>query len=139
MKITVLLGGTSAERDVSLASGLRVSEALRSRGHEVVLVDPATGAIDAAAERALRESASRVKTAPPTLEALAQLAGGAAGGILPTLATLPAVRDADVVFLALHGGQGEDGTVQALLDMAGIRYTGSGLLASALAMDKDLS
>ena len=139
MKITVLLGGTSAERDVSLASGLRVSEALRSRGHEVSLVDPATGALDAAAERALRDSASRVKTAPPSLEALAELAGGSAGGMLPTLATLPAVRGADVVFLALHGGQGEDGTVQALLDMAGVRYTGSGHLASALAMDKDLS
>ncbi|MFL5574981.1 MAG: D-alanine--D-alanine ligase [Gemmatimonadaceae bacterium] len=136
MKITVLLGGTSAERDVSLASGLRVSEALRSRGHEVALVDPATGPLDAAAERALRETAGRVKTAPPSLEALAQISRGA---ILPTLGALPPVRDADVVFLALHGGQGEDGTVQALLDMSGVRYTGSGHLASALAMDKDLS
>jgi D-alanine-D-alanine ligase len=52
---------------------------------------------------------------------------------------MPEIVDADVVFLALHGGQGEDGTLQALLDMAGVRYTGSGHLASALAMDKDLS
>ena len=139
MKITVFLGGTSSERDVSLVSGLRISEALRTRGHEVTLVDPATGGIDAAGERALRENASRVKTAPPTLEALAALSGSSDAGMLPTLAALPAVRDADVVFLALHGGQGEDGTVQALLDMAGVRYTGSGHLASALAMDKDLS
>jgi D-alanine-D-alanine ligase len=49
------------------------------------------------------------------------------------------IRDADVAFLALHGGQGEDGTIQALLDMAHVKYTGSGHLASALAMDKDLS
>jgi D-alanine-D-alanine ligase len=49
------------------------------------------------------------------------------------------IRDADVAFLALHGGQGEDGTIQALLDMAHVRYTGSGHLSSALAMDKDLS
>jgi D-alanine-D-alanine ligase len=52
---------------------------------------------------------------------------------------LPSLKQADVVFLGLHGGYGEDGTVQAMLDMAGIRYTGSGHLASALAMDKDLS
>jgi D-alanine-D-alanine ligase len=52
---------------------------------------------------------------------------------------MPAVRDADVVFIALHGGEGEDGTVQAILDLYGVRYTGSGHLASALAMDKDLS
>ena len=139
MKITVFLGGTSSERDVSVVSGLRISEALRSRGHEVSLVDPATGAIDTAGERALRENASRVKSAPPTLEALAALSKGGSHGMRADLASLPSVRDADVVFLALHGGQGEDGTIQALLDMAGVRYTGSGHLASALAMDKDLS
>lgn len=54
-------------------------------------------------------------------------------------AVLPAARAADVVWLALHGGRGEDGTIQALFDLAGIRYTGSGVLGSALAMDKDLS
>jgi len=52
---------------------------------------------------------------------------------------LPSLKEADVVFMALHGGYGEDGTIQALMDMAGIRYTGSGHLASAVAMDKDLS
>src|SRR6185436_620907 len=55
------------------------------------------------------------------------------------LAERPAVHDADLVFLALHGGAGEDGTIQALLDLAGKPYTGSGLRASAVAMDKDLS
>lgn len=131
MKITVLLGGASSERDVSMASGLRIADALRSKGHAVTLVDPAKGPIDAKAERDLRERG--VKTAPPTLEEVQALT------ILPTLTQLPEVAGADVVFLALHGGQGEDGTIQAILDMAKKRYTGSGHLASALAMDKELS
>ena len=54
MRITVFLGGTSSERDVSLASGLRIIDALRGRGHEVAAVDPATGPLDARAESALR-------------------------------------------------------------------------------------
>jgi D-alanine-D-alanine ligase len=134
MRITVLLGGTSAERDVSMASGLRISEALRTRGHDVRLVDPATGPITADAERALRQT--RVKTAPPSLEELASLSRGA---LMNGLTELEDVRWAEVVFLGLHGGTGEDGTLQALLDLAGVRYTGSGHLSSALAMDKDLS
>ncbi len=134
MKITVLLGGHSAERDVSLASGARVVEALRSRGHVVTPLDPATGVLDAAAFDAITRGA--MKAAPPSLEALAQLGGEA---LSPLLGTHPSVVNADVVFLALHGGQGEDGTLQAMLDAAGVRYTGSGHLASALAMDKDLS
>jgi D-alanine-D-alanine ligase len=135
MRITVLLGGTSSERDVSLASGLRIVDALRARGHQVAVVDPASGPLDAGAETALR--ARKVDTAPPTLDELARLGKG--GGFSTGLAELPEVREAEVVFLALHGGYGEDGTIQALLDLAGVRYTGSGHLASALAMDKDLS
>ena len=99
MRISVLLGGDSAEREVSLSSGRRVAAALRERGHEVTEVDPS----------------------PDPLAALEQL------------------RGTEVVWLALHGGTGEDGTIQALFDLARIPYTGSGVLASALAMDKDLS
>jgi D-alanine-D-alanine ligase len=79
---------------------------------------------------------SNVGTEPPSPDALRGLDGGK---LRDDLIAMPEIRDAEVVFLALHGGQGEDGTVQALLDMAGVRYTGSGHLASALAMDKDLS
>lgn len=132
MKLAVLLGGTSAERDVSLASGLRMATALRRRGHDVCAVDPATGVVDLDALHA------GVGVAPPTAEELAGLRAGG-GGMAARLLTLPELAEADVVVLALHGGHGEDGTVQALLDMAGARYTGSGHLASALAMDKDLS
>lgn len=134
MNITVLLGGVSAERDVSLSSGLRIAVGLRERGHTVTCLDPATGVLTRATESELL--ASGVGSAPPSLEALAGLA---ARSLSPTLATLPEITQAECVFLALHGGQGEDGTVQALFDMAGVRYTGSGHLASALAMDKHLS
>ncbi|HEY0242742.1 MAG TPA: D-alanine--D-alanine ligase [Gemmatimonadaceae bacterium] len=134
MKITVLMGGESAERNVSLASGIRIVLALRSRGHDVIAFDPSNGIISAEEEQRLATSA--VGTAPPTLDTLAKTTGGS---FLTGLETLPEVSTADVVFLALHGGMGEDGTIQALLDMAHIRYTGSGHLSSALAMDKDLS
>lgn len=131
MKITVLMGGTSAERDVSMASGVRVAEALRSRGHEVLSVDTAHGILSAPDEQALL-GGKIVKTIPPDVQALVRL-----NAQLP--ATLRSLPETEVVFLALHGGQGEDGTLQALLDLTGVPYTGSGHLASALAMDKDLS
>jgi D-alanine-D-alanine ligase len=135
MNITVLLGGTSAERDVSLSSGLRIVDALRSRGHHVTPFDPARGPISAEQEKAMR-AGKVVQTAPPdpaTLRSLEQ------GSFIPSLGSRPEIQNADVVFLALHGGMGEDGTIQAMLDMVGACYTGSGHLASALAMDKDLS
>jgi D-alanine-D-alanine ligase len=129
------MGGTSSERDVSLASGIRVAEALRSRGHVVTTVDPARGPISAADERALL-SGTVVQTAPPTPAALKQMAREALGRLV---STLPKQGDTDVVFLGLHGGSGEDGTLQSLLDLTGVPYTGSGHLASALAMDKDVT
>ena len=134
MKITVLMGGTSSERNVSLASGIRIVQALRSRGHKVTALDPARGVISDAEEREL--STGKVGAKPPTLESLSKFAEGT---FLPNLTSMKEIKDAEVVFLGLHGGQGEDGTIQALLDMARVKYTGSGHLASALAMDKDLS
>jgi D-alanine-D-alanine ligase len=134
MKITVLMGGTSSERNVSLASGIRITSALRERGHDVIALDPARGVISASEEHEL--STGKVGTEPPSLEALSKFAEGT---FLPNLTSMNEIKGADVVFLGLHGGQGEDGTIQALLDMAHVKYTGSGHLASALAMDKDLS
>ncbi len=128
------MGGASAERDVSLASGIRIAQALSARGHTVTALDPAKGVLSRADLDELKRS--NVGIEPPSLEELAGLGGGR---LRDDLISMPEIRQADVVFLALHGGQGEDGTVQALLDMAGVRYTGSGHLASALAMDKDLS
>jgi D-alanine-D-alanine ligase len=135
LKISVLIGGTSSERDVSLASGLRVAEALRSRGNEVTAIDTACGPLGRDDEKALLAKPV-VHPVPPSQVELRRMAREA----LPQMQrVLPSLAKADIVFLGLHGGAGEDGTIQALLDLAGIPYTGSGHLASALAMDKDLS
>jgi D-alanine-D-alanine ligase len=134
MRVTVLTGGTSAERDVAIASAVQVIAALRSRGHEVAVVDTARGYIPERDEPSLLSGG--VGTVPPSSEQLQALEQGL---LLSGLANLRVVRDADVLFLALHGGRGEDGTLQTLLEMVGVPYTGSGRLGSAMAMDKDVS
>jgi D-alanine-D-alanine ligase len=134
MRVTVLTGGTSAERDVAIASAVQIIGALRSRGHEVAVVDTARGYIPEADERSLLSG--EVGIAPPSIDQLHTLEHGL---LLSGLGNLAAVRDADVLFLALHGGHGEDGTLQTLLEMVGVPYTGSGRLGSAMAMDKDVS
>jgi D-alanine-D-alanine ligase len=133
MKIAVLFGGTSEERDVSIASAAQVIPALRGLGHEVIAVDTAAGRLAPPEERKLLES--RVAPAPPSDQSISALRSGA----LTNPATAIDPREIDVVFLALHGGAGEDGRIQAMLDLAGLRYTGSNHIASAAAMDKDLS
>ncbi|HEU0053918.1 MAG TPA: D-alanine--D-alanine ligase [Longimicrobium sp.] len=132
MRVAVLFGGTSAERDVSIASGAQVMKALREAGHEVVAVDTARGTLAPAEEQRLLSAG--VAPEPPREEELAAIRAGATP--LPAASEL---RGIDVVFLTLHGGTGEDGHIQALLDLAGIPYVGSGLRASAVAMDKDFS
>ncbi len=130
VKIAVLLGGTSMERDVSVASGSQVIHALRQAGHEVVAVESTRGVLSPTEERELL--ATDINKVPP--DKLGEADEG-----FPQVVTASNAIDVDLVFLALHGGSGEDGTVQGLLDQAGLRYTGSGALGSALAMDKDVS
>jgi D-alanine-D-alanine ligase len=133
MKIAVLFGGTSEERDVSIASAAQIVPALRRLGHQVFAVDTATGRLSAAQERILLSA--EVGAAPPPDTDIARMRGGA-------IALSPAAfdfREAEVVFLALHGGAGEDGRIQAVLDLAGMAYTGSNHIASAAAMDKELA
>ena len=134
MRVTVLTGGTSSERDVAIASAVQIVGALRSQGHEVAVVDTARGLIPEADESRLLSA--RVGVAPPSNEELLALERGL---LLSGLGNLAVVREADVLFLALHGGRGEDGTIQTLLDVVGVPYTGSGPLGSAMAMDKDVS
>lgn len=128
MRVLVLMGGSSTERDISLVTGRGIVKALSARGHEVAAVDPATG--KRLQIEGLRDH--RIGEAPGT-------------DILPGAErSLVLAKDVDftgieVVLVALHGGIGEDGTLQALLDLAGIPYTGSGMLASAMAMDKTLA
>lgn len=133
MKVAVLFGGTSEERDVSVASGAQVVAALREAGHRVVAVDTARGVLGEAEEQKLLVAG--VSPVPPEREALDVLRTGNPAQLLSS----PELGDIELIFLALHGGAGEDGTLQALLDLVGIPYTGSGHLASALAMDKDIS
>ncbi|HEX6306824.1 MAG TPA: D-alanine--D-alanine ligase [Longimicrobiales bacterium] len=133
LKVAVLFGGTSSERDVSIASGSQVIRALREAGHDVIAVDTATGVLDPAAERTLLGEG--VKELPPDEQALDIMRTGDATAITQA----PELQGVDVLFLALHGGAGEGGTLQALLDLTGIPYTGSGMLGSALAMDKDIA
>src|SRR6476660_2314365 len=106
MNITVLMGGTSSERNVSLASGIRIVLALRERGHKVTALDPARGVITAAEEREL--ATGKVGTEPPSLEALSKFAEGA---FLPNLTSMTDIKNADVVFLGLHGGEGAFGAI----------------------------
>ena len=98
MKVAVLMGGWSAERDVSLTSGRGIAAACRSLGHDVIEID-----MD-------RNVAERLKAAAP-----------------------------DVVFNALHGTPGEDGSIQGLFDILGLKYTHSGITTSAIAIDKELT
>jgi D-alanine-D-alanine ligase len=134
MHILVLTGGSSSERDVALASASQVVGALRERGHRVIVADTTEGILDATDE--VRLLSPRVASAPPDLADLAERERQVLfGGLLAD----PRVIETDVAFLALHGGRGEDGTIQHLLDLAGVPYTGSGALASGLAMDKDVA
>ncbi|MEE4419042.1 D-alanine--D-alanine ligase family protein [Streptomyces bugieae] len=139
MRVVILCGGESSERDVSLASGRSVAGALLERGHEVVLVDPAAavpvlagplqpGSGDAVDGFAVGKEPPSSADVPELRRRMhAALTGG------PVLELL---RDAELVFLAFHGGWGEDGHVQALLEMAGVRFTGAGSAACAAAWHK---
>ena len=138
MKIVVLAGGTSTEREVSIVSGTGVCKALRSFGHQAVLMDVFFGLpreeiegifsrpydVDAAAEQMRRQS----PLVREEMERRRYFAG-------PSVVRL--CRDSDIVFLALHGANGEDGRLQALLDLYGVKYTGPDYLSCALAMDKE--
>ncbi len=134
MRVAVLTGGSSTERDVALASGAQAVTALRSRGHEVTVVDTVYGVVPRDQEEA--QLSGTVERAP---REHAGLVARERQILLSGLGSMPAIQNADVAFLALHGGQGEDGTVQAVLDVLGVPYTGSGALGSAVAMDKDIS
>ncbi|MEP6571256.1 MAG: D-alanine--D-alanine ligase [Gemmatimonadota bacterium] len=134
MRVTVLTGGASAERDVALASAVQVIAALRSAGHRVSVVDTVRGSVAESAEGSLLPAG--VGTTPPAVETLRD---EERTFLLTTLGALPEIRQTEVLFLALHGGRGEDGTLQSLLEVLEIPYTGSGPLGSALAMDKDIS
>lgn len=142
MDIVVLCGGLSMERDVSLKSGAMIARALRENGHRVVLIDSFFGYTGTYAdpreifERPVDDGAAEIPAEVPDLEAVKasreQKNDSRVGDNL-----IEVCRAADIVFLGLHGADGEDGRLQAMFDVAGIKYTGAGHLGSAIAMDKE--
>ncbi len=142
MDIIVLCGGLSTERDVSLKSGALIAKALRENGHRAVLVDAFFGYTGAYEDpkkifdKPIADTLADIAADVPDLEAVKasrrQANDSRVGDNL-----LEVCRAADIVFLGLHGADGEDGRLQAMFDVAGIRYTGAGHLGSALAMDKE--
>ncbi len=129
-KIAVLMGGNSAERDVSLSSGAGIIAGLRAAGHDAIGIDTALGAGQLSGHA--KAEIAGIKDEPPTVTDLEAFSSETA---IQTVSS-PDLKGVDLVFIALHGGMGENGTIQALLDLMGIPYTGSGVLASAAAMDK---
>lgn len=130
MKVLVLAGGKSSEREVSLNSGSAITASLRRIGHTVTAIDPATGrnliGVDGQYNPKLTGSDEVTSDAVVSSEiALAMNSGQ--------------MKDIDVVFIALHGGAGENGTLQNLLSLSGQKYTGSNMTASAVAMDKAMT
>ena len=145
MKIAVLAGGISTERTVSLVTGAGVCRALRENGHRAILVDLFMGLEEVPEDLdALFDAPdglcpdARVEVEAPDLEAVKRSRKDQGPShICPHV--LEICRQADLVFLGLHGMDGEDGRIQAALDLLGVPYTGSGHLASAIAMDKAVS
>ncbi len=143
MKIAVLAGGLSPERDVSLTSGSLIATSLSRSGHSVALVDLYLGITELPddLDRLFVKGGSyshKVEAAEPDLEALIVSNGGKRAPIGDGV--IEVCRAADVVFLALHGSIGENGQLQATLDCHGItHYTGTGYIGALLSMDKDIS
>jgi D-alanine-D-alanine ligase len=133
LRIAVLCGGASEERDVSFATASMVVPALRELGHLVHVVDISHGFLTAAQE-------SEKLSHGGFLARPVELTARRRPEVFPLELFRPrSDRQIDLVFVALHGGTGEDGTIQGVLELAGIPFTGSGHAASAVCMDKDLS
>lgn len=145
MRIVVLAGGLSTERDVSISSGILVASALREKGHEVVLLDVFTGYeqnicdIDALFKQ--NYSFADKANVGEIVSDLSEVKENRLNKSDRFIGTnvIEICTEADITFLALHGGEGENGQLQASLDLLGIKYTGTGYLGSALAMNKGLT
>lgn len=144
MKIAVLAGGLSPERDVSFSSGSLIANALREVGHHVLLLDVYEGISSNECDLAsLFEDNTGspyfyiVPDVEPNLDEIKLRNNN--GDSLIGCNVLQICQLADIVFIALHGAMGENGQIQATFDVMGIKYTGTGYIGSLLAMDKDIS
>lgn len=132
MKVLLLAGGDSSEREVSLSSGAAIFNSLKRLGHDVSAIDPSTG-------KSLLTSEGRFLTQGMSAKIEAGSVPQIGSMALAKSITGSELRDFEVVFLALHGGKGENGSIQNLLELARIPFTGSDMKASAIAMDKATS
>lgn len=130
--ILLLAGGDSAERDVSLSSSRGIAAALRENGHRVLVVDPARPDVAPTEYDDAIFGDAKINAEPPRIDPDVYRARAEFVKLLAQVASFKV----DVVFNGLHGGAGEDGTVQAVLEYLGIPFTGSGAAGSAFAMDK---
>lgn len=146
MKIVVLAGGISTERDVSLISGAGILKALRQRGHQAILLDVFLGYkkrgddVSNIFEKSdeMDDHVTDIQAVDPDIESVKKLRYDDEKGLFgPNVIEI--CRQADIVYMGLHGADGENGKVQAAFDILGIRYTGSDYLGSALAMDKGMA
>lgn len=146
MKIVVLAGGISTERDVSLVSGTGVYKALKRKGHEAVLIDVFLGVSISEEEKEnvfsldkdWSEGIRPVREVNPDLKEIYAMRKNPEDGFFgPNVIDI--CKMADLVFLALHGMNGEDGRIQATFDLLNIKYTGTDYVSSSLAMDKALT
>ncbi|MBE6720720.1 MAG: D-alanine--D-alanine ligase, partial [Ruminococcaceae bacterium] len=138
MDIVVLAGGTSTERDVSLITGKNVTKALRRCGHRATLLDVFmgySGNPDVFFDTDGIDETLKISETDPDIEGIMKSRKGDAKGLFGEN-VISLCKAADIVFVALHGEDGEDGKVQATFDLMGIKYTGSGSFGSALAMNK---
>lgn len=144
MKIVVLAGGLSTERDVSIITGDLVCQALRDNGHRAAMLDVFLGYHGEISEEffdkndAFTEDSKKIQEAEPDLDAIRNMRGDDGDGFFGP-GVIDLCRMADIVYMALHGAEGENGKLQAAFDLLGIRYTGSGYFGSALAMDKGIA
>ena len=130
MKVLLLVGGDSPEREVSFTSGRAIFDALTDQGHDVLALDPASGQSLLSADGAYLE----------VLPVSDQVEGQESGSKDLTHHLATSIEGGiDVVFIGLHGGSGENGSIQNLLDLSGMAYTGSNMTVSAVAMDKALT
>lgn len=144
MKIVVLAGGISTERDVSLSSGTGIYKALKAKGHQAILVDVFLGYGGDMSEDVFameKDWAADMKGVSEERTDIAQILAMRPdykkNFFGPNVITL--CQQADVVFMALHGAEGENGKIQACFDLMGIRYTGTTHISSAIAMDKAIA
>lgn len=143
MKIVVLAGGISTERDVSLISGTMIYRALKEKGHQVILLDVflgyegSTDDIFEKEEDWAREIEGIKEENPDIEKVKAMRPDGDKIFFGPNVISV--CQSADVVFMALHGENGENGKIQACFDLMGIKYTGTDYVSSAICMDKGLT